>query len=501
MICERDITKSTLWTASVSKNFTSQNGEDGILEFIFSKIYENNSDRYCIDVGAWDGQHLSNTYHLVKNLGWSGCLIEARYERYLELSHLYHDRTDVLCINQVVEIDGQNSLFNCLIESQVPLEPSFICIDIDGADYHLWKSVGHVFRADVVCIEFNPTIPNHVRYVQGADSKIHKGSSLLALKELGESLGYKLIATTTFNGIFLREDLLRKFPFPPCASLDGFHFPSMTTDIFQTYDGELIFLGTKKLLWHNIGLNTQQLQMLKSRDQKYPFSPTSVEKAAIDHIEDQLIREIKHMSQPICGQIEIKSLISNLLGDLSLYFQIPCYRGVVVHIIEKIFLRISLESNGYNGTIDVLEILFEFTIRLSDLSSQIDQQMSLRLLLSFLTVIEFVERKWDQNLSKFKILLYLELTLTHFRQKDILSTIFWAESLIELYHEGLVDDSTAKKVERHLKKVNHFISSYGIKSHNQLELNSSVRRNKNSHRGVVIGTIFLLFSISFVKLR
>jgi hypothetical protein len=103
---------------------------------------------------------------------------------------------------------------------------------------------------------------------------------LLALKELGDEKGYTLICTTTFNGIFLRNDLMKYMPLGVDTSslstdtlLNSLHNCSMCTEMFQTYDGELRYTGTLKLLWHKIALNPQQLQVLPKHKRIFPFAP------------------------------------------------------------------------------------------------------------------------------------------------------------------------------------------------------------------------------------
>jgi hypothetical protein len=47
---------------------TSQNGEDGILRRLVEllpKATPTCEHRWCVDVGAWDGAHLSNTHSLL----------------------------------------------------------------------------------------------------------------------------------------------------------------------------------------------------------------------------------------------------------------------------------------------------------------------------------------------------------------------------------------------------------------------------------------------------
>ena len=47
------------------QNVTSQRGEDGIIMEIFETVGRTNE--YCVEFGAWDGKHFSNTWNLLKN--------------------------------------------------------------------------------------------------------------------------------------------------------------------------------------------------------------------------------------------------------------------------------------------------------------------------------------------------------------------------------------------------------------------------------------------------
>jgi hypothetical protein len=44
------------------KNITSQFGEDGIIEEVLNRIGIENAS--CVEFGAWDGKHFSNTWQL-----------------------------------------------------------------------------------------------------------------------------------------------------------------------------------------------------------------------------------------------------------------------------------------------------------------------------------------------------------------------------------------------------------------------------------------------------
>lgn len=71
--------------------YFSQNGEDLLL----SKFFSDRKNGFYIDVGAFDGIHLSNTYYFEK-LGWDGICIEA-HPKYFQ--NCQNNRTRSLCIH------------------------------------------------------------------------------------------------------------------------------------------------------------------------------------------------------------------------------------------------------------------------------------------------------------------------------------------------------------------------------------------------------------------
>jgi hypothetical protein len=341
MICRRipKRQKEKPYYLKFAKNYSSQYGEDGVIEEIFRSLYDTIDEglekRVVVDVGAWDGQHWSNSYHLIHELGWSGVLMEADENRVNSMKALYNNRQDVLCLNAMVDCNGENSLKSILVKHGVVKEPNFLTIDIDGADYHLWKNIAGDFSPHLVCIEFNPTIPNDILYIQHPDISIQKGSSLLALTELGKSLDYTLVATTTFNAFFVRNDFLFKLPHVVPSSeldLDSIHVPSMLTEMFQTYDGELVFVGTKKLLWHELAINSQQLQILSKKNQKFPFSPYEISRA-------ERLKECGTLLSSYFTKIETTCDINVVRSEVKALFSIvvsPVFQGLALQLTNSL---------------------------------------------------------------------------------------------------------------------------------------------------------------------
>ena len=143
-------------------------------------------------------------------------------------------------ICRFVNFDGKNSLESIYDETDIPSNFDFLSIDVDGVDYFILESLSH-YRPKVICIEFNPSIPNAVDYVEPKDFRIKHGSSAKAIVRLARKKVYVLVATTQCNLVlvgssfskYVIEDELEIEVFSP-QGYDAVY-------IFSGYDG-LCFL-------------------------------------------------------------------------------------------------------------------------------------------------------------------------------------------------------------------------------------------------------------------
>lgn len=248
-------------------NFTSQCGEDGIIDYALKQLPSTN--RWCVDVGAWDGKYLSNTYTPIERLGFSAVLIEVDKDRFSDLKRTYASRPDVVLVNRLVGFENPDSLDNILAETSIPLDFDFLSIDVDGNDYHIWDSLVK-FRPKIVVIEFNPTMPNDVDFVQARDIRVSAGSSLAALYRLARTKDYRLIHATAWNAIFVDSKYFSLFNIvddDPAALRANMSF---VTYMFQTYDGKIHIEGNKRLLWHNVPFGASTLQVIPRVVRQYP---------------------------------------------------------------------------------------------------------------------------------------------------------------------------------------------------------------------------------------
>lgn len=249
-----------------TRKVTSQRGEDGVIEKIFEIIGTTN--RYCVEFGAWDGKLYSNTWNLLNNEGWQGLQIEGSAEKFQELQAEYAGNSDVTTLNRLVEPAGANALDAVLAEVGAPQDLDLLCIDVDGLDWHIWNGLTQ-FSPRLIVVEFNPTVPNDVFFVQDNDPAVNQGASLLALIELGQSKGYELVATTEWNGFFVPQDLFPAFNIAD-NHIDAMHDPAhFETRLFQCYDGTLMIAGCKHLLWSNITVDPDDIQVLPKALRKF----------------------------------------------------------------------------------------------------------------------------------------------------------------------------------------------------------------------------------------
>lgn len=241
-------------------NVTSQYGEDGIIAKIFEIM--GSGRHWCVEFGAWDGRHFSNSWALLNQQGWHGVLIEGEPRRCEELSRLYADNPRVKVINQYVGVlDDQQSLDQILAVTPVPQDFDLLSVDIDGCDWHVWQSVSN-YRPRLVVIEFNVSIPNNIYFVQDRNPQVNQGSSLRALIELGKEKGYELVATTSGNAFFVRGEDFALFGIAD-NSIDAMHsLEGHESFFFQLMDGTVVLLGCTHLLWHRLPINQEDIQVL-----------------------------------------------------------------------------------------------------------------------------------------------------------------------------------------------------------------------------------------------
>ena len=186
----------------------SQNGEDGVVAEILRRI--GTRTRWFVEFGAGTGNE-GCCVALADIFGWSGLFIEADDGMFPKLETKYRPNDRVVTTHAAVTTGNVESLFAA---AGVPADLDVLSIDIDGNDYWIWQAIVS-YRPALVVIEYNANLPHDSRLVRrldesvGWDETAWFSASLLALEELAESKGYKLVHTdlSGVNAFFVRNDL------------------------------------------------------------------------------------------------------------------------------------------------------------------------------------------------------------------------------------------------------------------------------------------------------
>lgn len=230
-------------------NVTSQYGEDGIISKVFETIGIRN--RVCVDVGASDLVTYSNTRQLWKDQGWIAVLIEGNPVSFERMMRSKDREDNIVLLNKYVATQGDNSLDSILSKLSLPKEFDLLSIDVDGIDYHIWKSLRQ-FRPRVVVIEYNPTIPPHL-VVIGKEHGNYIGASARALVDIGLAKGYALVACTRTNVVFTLDGESRRF-----RNVNNLYVLFDYSDInyiMTSYDGGLFYSNKSVPYGHNVFSN------------------------------------------------------------------------------------------------------------------------------------------------------------------------------------------------------------------------------------------------------
>lgn len=189
----------------------SQNGEDGLLLYLFSKI--GTTDQRFVEFGVEDGREC-NTANLSINFGWNGILMDCNGE-YIARAKQYYREVAPSQVKVAQCFVTAENINDHLPNGSIDL----LSIDIDGNDYWVFKAIT-VLDPRVVVIEYNAVLgidksltvkydPNFARYEKHRSGYYH-GASLTALTKLADSKGYRLVGceSSGANAFFVKKTLL-----------------------------------------------------------------------------------------------------------------------------------------------------------------------------------------------------------------------------------------------------------------------------------------------------
>ncbi len=217
MAAQNRLKKEAEQLEEVEFSIFSQNGEDGILQYIISQIEIPN--RIFIEFGV-EYYTESNTRFLLMNDHWAGLVMDGSKKniQFIQSDPIYY-KHDLTAVHRFITKENINTLISDYTQVN---DIGLLSIDIDGNDYWVWEAIS-VIEPRIVMCEYNSAFGNihAVSIPYKADftrqsahySELYFGASLPALCKLAEAKGYDFIGTAGagVNAFFVRKDLSAPF--------------------------------------------------------------------------------------------------------------------------------------------------------------------------------------------------------------------------------------------------------------------------------------------------
>lgn len=194
----------------------SQSNEESYIHYILQNI--ESKEKFILELGAWDGYHLSNTRWFIDNLGYSALLIDGDNHG----NEMVHEH--FITRENVVQL---------LEKYECPKEFDFFCIDLDGNDLYIMEEVLSKYKPSLIVSEFNPifnleesvTIQYDANHSWNNDN--FYGFSFKAGLVMADKFGYKCIfQNDNLNMYFVENEVLAQSLGIEVSDLEYLNTPS-----------------------------------------------------------------------------------------------------------------------------------------------------------------------------------------------------------------------------------------------------------------------------------
>lgn len=173
------------------KKIFSQDGTDGVLEFIFSNDVLKPNDKFYVELGTEDGTEC-NSRNLRETHGWNGLMVDGGNENEkINLQKHFITKENII---EIFEKNKINKSFDLL------------SIDLDGNDFYILNEILNHYSPRVIVAEYNGYwLPNEDKIIKYDPEFIwdhnsnYSGMTILSLYKLGKHHGYSLVYATSFG--------------------------------------------------------------------------------------------------------------------------------------------------------------------------------------------------------------------------------------------------------------------------------------------------------------
>ena len=183
----------------------SQNGEDGLIDFLTKKLKKNN--KFFVEFGCSNGLQ-NNSRNLIEN-GWSGivCDLPKNINNFVSLLKKINPKGKIELAGGSIDLENINEITIKLKKLKI----DFFSIDIDSYDFYIInRLLKSKILPKILCVEYNsffgkdPLVVkyhlNFDRYKFDKKRGLYFGSSLQAWKVLLKKYNYKFICVDK-NGV------------------------------------------------------------------------------------------------------------------------------------------------------------------------------------------------------------------------------------------------------------------------------------------------------------
>ena len=193
---------------------TSQNNEDGIIEYLFNKIQLKKVN--FVEIGFDYFENNSINFLCKTN---KGLFIDGSKDKVFKLKNiinLLYPSKNIKVLSKFIHKDNLNEIINSYYSKNEEID--FFSIDVDGNDYYLFENLE--IKPKIICIEYNFWFGSDIKcsipydkYFVWKNRSLYSGASLNALCSLAKIKGYSLVAleSNCVNAFFIRSDLMHNF--------------------------------------------------------------------------------------------------------------------------------------------------------------------------------------------------------------------------------------------------------------------------------------------------
>ncbi|WP_258864859.1 hypothetical protein [Helicobacter sp. MIT 14-3879] len=196
----------------------SQNGEDGILDFLIEVLDLSSYPKAFIEFGVQNYKE-SNTRFLLKNRNYQGLIIDASKENidFVKRDEIYW-KYDLEAKCAFITAENIDMIIKDYLSSRNLSNVAILSIDIDGVDYFIWESIKCITPC-IVIIEYNAlfgsdreiSVPYRADFNRFKEhfSGLYFGASIKAIIQLGKSKNYEFIGADSSgtNLFFIHQSL------------------------------------------------------------------------------------------------------------------------------------------------------------------------------------------------------------------------------------------------------------------------------------------------------